>query len=137
MLTGLYPDTREAIPVTTAADLDEVLFANVQGCLSLKLAMDAAKKKVQGDSVRSSKRDVLCSQPSRECMQLWQCLQGPAVVKAPQTHQQGCTSGQPQGVSPARAHTSVVTLSRALLPSGTVANIERVEGAPAVFSKPL
>lgn len=47
VLTGLYPDTLEAIPVTTAADLDEVLFANVQGCLSLKLAMNAAKKKVQ------------------------------------------------------------------------------------------
>ena len=67
VLTGLYPDMREAIPVTTAADLDEVLFANVQGCMSLKLAMDAAKEKVQGEG--SATGIVPCSW-GRGCMRL-------------------------------------------------------------------
>ena len=72
VLTGLYPDTLEAIPVTTAADLDEVLFANVQGCLSLKLAMDAAKKKVQGESVWVQQKGRAL-QPAQQGMHaLWQ-----------------------------------------------------------------
>ena len=101
VLTGLYPDARESIPVTTAADLDEVLFANVQGCMSLKLAMDAAKKKVQGESVRvqpqglrsaASPAGVACICGSDCGDQPSSC--GPAIKPA------GVHMGQHQGVSP-------------------------------------
>ena len=111
VLTGLYPDTREAIPVTTAADLDEVLFANVQGCASLKLAMDAAKKKVQGESVSGvSNRDMLCSRPSRRCT-WWQWLGAQQPGSAPATTSAGVHMGQHQGVSPASFSAGVLSHS--------------------------
>ena len=92
VLTGLYPDTREAIPVTTAADLDEVLFANVQGCMSLQLAMDAAKNKVQG----GFQQQVLCSAPGPAgdaCIVA--VIAGPSnQVAALQSHQQVRTREQ-------------------------------------------
>lgn len=48
VLTGLYPDTPQPIPVATASDIDEIMFANVLSCEKLADVMKRARYKLRG-----------------------------------------------------------------------------------------
>ena len=49
ILTGLYPSTQEAIPVETAQDVDEILFANAGSCERLRQLLSQARDRVRGE----------------------------------------------------------------------------------------
>ncbi|GAX81189.1 hypothetical protein CEUSTIGMA_g8622.t1 [Chlamydomonas eustigma] len=44
VLTGLYPDASQSIPVTTATDLDEIMYADTKSCPHLATFLALAKK---------------------------------------------------------------------------------------------
>ena len=48
ILTGLYPSAAGPIPVETAQDVDEVLFANVGSCERLRQLLSQAREGVKG-----------------------------------------------------------------------------------------
>ena len=52
VLTGLYPDASQPIPVATASDMDEIMFANVLSCERLADVMKRARYKLRGNSLR-------------------------------------------------------------------------------------
>ena len=49
VLTGLYPDASKPIPVATASDIDEIMFANVLSCERLADVMKRARYELRGD----------------------------------------------------------------------------------------
>lgn len=50
VLTGLYPDASKPIPVATASDLDEIMFANVLSCERLADVMKRARYELRGNA---------------------------------------------------------------------------------------
>lgn len=48
VLTGLYPDASKPIPVATASDMDEIMFANVLSCERLADVMKRARYELRG-----------------------------------------------------------------------------------------
>lgn len=51
VLTGLYPQASEPIPVATASDVDEIMFANVTSCERLADVMKQARYDLRGESL--------------------------------------------------------------------------------------
>lgn len=51
VLTGLYPQASEPIPISTASDMDEIMFANVLSCERLADVMKKARYDLRGESV--------------------------------------------------------------------------------------
>lgn len=52
VLTGLFPHERDPIPVETAQDVDEILFANVGSCERLQQLLMRARQQVKGKPPR-------------------------------------------------------------------------------------
>ena len=78
VLTGLYPDTPQPIPVATASDIDEIMFANVLSCEKLADVMKRARYKLRG-----TEKFVICvSQPpnTTACRTLASTRSGPACA---------------------------------------------------------
>jgi hypothetical protein len=53
VLTGLYPSADAPIPVTTAADVDEILFANVEACGRLRRLLKSQREALKGPPLSS------------------------------------------------------------------------------------
>lgn len=51
VLTGLYPQASEPIPVATASDIDEIMFANVTSCERLADVMKQARYDLRGEDL--------------------------------------------------------------------------------------
>ena len=51
VLTGLYPQASEPIPVATASDIDEIMFANVTSCERLADVMKQARYELRGEGL--------------------------------------------------------------------------------------
>lgn len=54
VLTGLYPDASQPIPVATASDMDEIMFANVLSCERLADVMKRATYELRGDQAHQT-----------------------------------------------------------------------------------
>lgn len=48
VLTGLYPNASEAVPVTVAEDTDEVLFGNSEACRRLGSMLKVMQNRLRG-----------------------------------------------------------------------------------------
>jgi len=51
VLTGLYPEAAQPIPVATASDIDEIMFANVLSCERLADVMKRARYELRGKAL--------------------------------------------------------------------------------------
>ena len=51
VLTGLWPDTRSAVPVRVAEDVDELLFGRTDSCERLRDLMKQQAKVLKGMAV--------------------------------------------------------------------------------------
>jgi len=51
VLTGLYPEAAQPIPVATASDMDEIMFANVLSCERLADVMKRARYELRGKAL--------------------------------------------------------------------------------------
>ena len=51
VLTGLYPEAAQPIPVATASDMDEIMFANILSCERLADVMKRARYELRGKAV--------------------------------------------------------------------------------------
>ena len=60
VLTGLYPQAAEPIPVATASDVDEIMFANVTSCERLADVMKQARYDLRGEGPAMWSWDITC-----------------------------------------------------------------------------
>ena len=75
VLTGMYPNERDPIPVETAQDIDEVLFANMGSCERLRQLLVKARLRVKGKLFSFSHRHTAWCQIRYPV----QCLLGMSV----------------------------------------------------------
>lgn len=62
VLTGLFPNEQNPIPVETAQDVDEILFANVGSCERLQQLLMRARLQVKGKLLTMARADTPCRQ---------------------------------------------------------------------------
>ena len=59
-MTGLYPEASKPIPVATASDMDEIMFANVLSCERLADVMKRARYELRRKSLPQQGMLALC-----------------------------------------------------------------------------
>ena len=88
VLTGLYPEAAQPIPVATASDMDEIMFANVLSCERLADVMKRARYELRGKALPM----ILTLLLSRHCHFLEQQLPGcSAIEKQTTSYFECCT----------------------------------------------